>query len=262
MKKPRRLYKYRDFNDHTLDMVLSNKVYYADPSTFNDPLDTRPTLETDLDEDVLEKILRNFVERRTSAEMKAAAQTIKYGGPNTTAHIEWISRRQADRLIEEIENHATNLDVNYEDHKRLLLEHDIKGELLGQYDKGIVSLTERATCSLMWSHYGGQHRGICIGYSVPDSAIGELYKVKYGGDRLVKASKIAAMLDGNECFRAQVDEAVLLRKATGWRYEREWRLIGPHGLRDSPLELEEIVFGMRCKESVKYAMMKALEGRD
>ena len=52
-----------------------------------------------------------------------------------------------------------------------------------------------------------------------------------------------------------------MRKAHSWRYEREWRLIGQRGLQNSPLELEEGIFGMRCKPPVKYAVVKALEGR-
>ncbi len=259
---PKRLYKYRDFSNRTLDMVVSDNVYYADPSTFNDPLDTRPSLETNLDEAELEKILRSFVERRTSVDMSAAANTIKYRGPKTMDHIKRHSRRQADQLIEEIKFHAMDPEYDSEDQQRLLLGHYIEVELLRQYDKGIVSLAERATCPLMWSHYGDQHGGVCIGYSVPVTAAGNLYKVKYGGSRLVEASKVAAMLVGNDVARGQVDEAVLLRKAASWGYEREWRLIRPRGLQNSPLELEEIIFGMRCKASAKYAVMKALEGRD
>lgn len=62
------------------------------------------------------------------------------------------------------------------------------------YDRGIVSLAERANCPLMWSHYGDQHRGVCFGYSVPKGAT--LEKVRYGGARTVQASLVAAMLDG------------------------------------------------------------------
>jgi hypothetical protein len=47
-----------------------------------------------------------------------------------------------------------------------------------------------------------------------------------------------------------------------WGYEKEWRLIGPRGVNASPLEMEEIVFGMRCAAAVKYAVVKALEDRD
>ncbi len=38
---PRRLFKYRAFDNRTLGMI---NLFYADPSTFNDPLDTRPSL--------------------------------------------------------------------------------------------------------------------------------------------------------------------------------------------------------------------------
>ena len=69
------------------------------------------------------------------------------------------------------------------------------------------------------------------------------------------------MLDGDEEARHQVDEAVLTKKAVDWRYEREWRLVGPRGPHDSPLEMEEVVFGMRCSHTVKFAIVKALTGR-
>jgi hypothetical protein len=86
---------------------------------------------------------------------------------------------------------------------------------------------------------------------VPAEIGEDLHKVKYGGSRLVPTSKVIAMLNGDGDARREVDEAILLRKAASWRYEREWRLIGQRGLQDSPLELEEVIFGMRCKESVK-----------
>ena len=51
-------------------------------------------------------------------------------------------------------------------------------------------------------------------------------------------------------------------KRLSWRYEREWRVIGDQGLQDSPLEMEEIIFGLRCKASAKYAVMKAFKERE
>ena len=67
----------------------------------------------------------------------------------------------------------------------------------------------------MWSHYGDQHRGICVGYSVPEDAADEVRRVDYGGDRKVWVSQVAAMLEGNQVARRKVDDAVLLRKAEG-----------------------------------------------
>ena len=114
----------------------------------------------------------------------------------------------------------------------------------------------------MWSHYGDQHRGICIGYSVPERSKGDVHQVEYGGSRLVLASDVAAMLDGDDDARSKVDKAVLMRKAENWAYEQEWRMIGRRGTQNSPLEMEEIIFGMRCKPSAKYTIMKALECRE
>jgi hypothetical protein len=82
-KTPNRLYKYRSFSNRTLDQLVADQLFFADPNTFNDPLDTKPSLATDLDAEALADILGRLVEERISAEMSAAARTIKYRGPKT-----------------------------------------------------------------------------------------------------------------------------------------------------------------------------------
>lgn len=258
---PKRLYKYRSFNSLTLGMLVEDTVYFASPATFNDPLDTKPTLDADLLTGDLRTILTQMIEERTKAEMADAAKTIRYSGPRTLDHIARQSRKAAERLLSNIEYDATNPDYEGDDPEHFLLGHYVEEELLRRYDRGVFSLAERVNCPLMWSHYGDQHRGICLGYSVPDDTASEIHKIRYGGSRLVAASSIAAMLKGDEEARRRVDEGVLLKKAMPWAYEREWRLLGPRGEQDSPLELEEIVFGMRCPSTVKYAVIQALAGR-
>jgi hypothetical protein len=258
---PGGLYKYRSFSNLTLDALIGDKLFFADPSSFNDPLDTRPVLATDLDAMALAEILRRLVEERVHAEMTAAAKTIKYRGPKTVNHIEDLSRRRAEQMIAEVRYNATNPEYEVEDPARFLFGQYVEEELLRRYEKGIVCLAERSDCPLMWSHYGDQHKGVCIGYSVPEGATENLHKVSYGGSRLIEASAVAAMVGGDEAARRKVDEAVLTKKAAAWRYEREWRLIGPRGAQDSPLELEEVVFGMRCSSAVKYVIAKALAER-
>ena len=257
MEVPTRLYKYCRFDEVTLESIIYDTLYFADPSTFNDPLDSRPSLELDVDEPDLTEILKRLVEQRMKDEMSAALTTAKVRGPRAADHVERQSREQAKELLLEVEYYSTDPDGG--DLKTLLGRH-IEDELLRRYQNGIFCLAGRATCPLMWSHYGDQHRGICIGYSVP--AMTTVHKVKYGGTRLVEVSKVAAMLDGSDVDRRQVEEAVLLRKAREWEYEREWRLIGSHGAQHSTLELEEIIFGVKCGSAVKYALLKALEGRE
>lgn len=258
-ERPDRVYKYRAFSHHTLDMLVEDRLYFADPSTFNDPLDTKPRLDPDIDNQALERVLELLVVQRVEAELKAAAKTIRYKGPKTLEHIARQSQSAFKRRLEDLRYHATNPEITAADPLQLLLAAEVQAELLRRYDKGIVALGERADCPLMWSHYGDQHNGICIGYSIPADA--SVRRVRYDAEPLVKASLVEAMLDGLAGAQGQVDEAVLLRKAPAWKYENEWRLIGDRGAQDNPLELSEVVFGLRCPTTVQFTVFRALEKR-
>jgi hypothetical protein len=71
----------------------------------------------------------------------------------------------------------------------------------------------------------------------------------------------ALVQDDDAEARKNLDRDVLLRKAQGWSYEKEYRLLGFQGEQDSPLLLKEVTFGLRCPRSVVHAVAKALDGR-
>jgi hypothetical protein len=78
----------------------------------------------------------------------------------------------------------------------------------------------------------------------------------------VKTSLIARALLENDCEAQNLlDRDVLLRKAPSWRYEREWRLLGNRGVQDSPLELVDVTFGLRCPAVLKYVVVSVLNPR-
>ena len=255
--KPSRIYKYRAFNTLALEMLVEDKLFFADPSTFNDPLDAKPSFDADLPAADLENVLRTLVERRVTDEMQAAARKIHYRGPRTIEHIDRHARLAAENMLAGIRYNATNYEIA--DPLQYLLGESVHDEVIRRYDRGIVSFAKRANCPLMWSHYGDQHEGICIGYSAPADV--KLEPMAYGGERSLKASVVKAMVEGDAEAARRVDGVVLLKKAYDWRYEHEWRLIGDRGLHDSPLELEEVVFGMRCPLAVQFAVAKALAER-
>jgi hypothetical protein len=262
---PARLYKYREFNTRTLDGLVSDEIWLASPSLFNDPLDTRPSLEVDVNLERLEQALSLLIVARTTAKMQIGAKAARFRGSKTDTHIERHSLLEAERVLEEIRYVATHPD--YEDWEApgpqiSILSQYVEAELLSQYDKGIFSLSERYASPLMWSHYGDQHRGICLGYAVPADLKCRLHKVEYGGERIVRASDVCAMTAGNKSAKEAVDNAVLLRKARDWKYEREWRIIGDLGLTSVPIDMVEVIFGLRCPETVRYSVLKTLEDRD
>lgn len=96
--------------------------------------------------------------------MNAAARSIKYRSPRTIQHIDRLGRYEVERTLAEIAHRATDPDhgADQSDNHRWLLEQQLQTELMKQYDRGILSLAERNSCPLMWSH-GEQHHGLCIG---------------------------------------------------------------------------------------------------
>lgn len=263
MQTPKILFKYKSFNDQSLDLLVSDKVYCANPADFNDPLDTKPVVEPDLPDSELKKILETLIEKRVSSKMCDAAKFLKAGGPRTTAHIERHSKQQAKKVLGDIAYYATDpMCENPEWQRREALRRGIEEEIRQIDGKGILSLAERSDCPLMWSHYGSEHRGICIGYKIPDQEKTNIHQVQYEGSRAIETSKIQQMLNEEAGAKAEVDAAVFLRKAPSWKYEEEWRFIGERGLLDSPFELAEIIFGSRCLDSAKYILVKALENRN
>ena len=86
MKTPRRLYKYRAFSDRTLSSLVEDQLFFADPSTFNDPLDTKPGVEIDLAEDQLETML---------AAQMAAVHNATMTFARRLAHVENIQQQDS-----------------------------------------------------------------------------------------------------------------------------------------------------------------------
>ena len=259
---PKILYKYRPFNERTISALIGDKLFFADPATFNDPLDTSPHLKPDISAQELKSALRTLVEERVSSEMKSAAKATKLKGPKTQKHIENHSIKQANITIERISYDAENPEYNeIDDPLKFLLAGELEYELLRRYNKGVFSMSAKATCPLMWSHYGDQHRGVAIGYSIPKDCRDRLHKVVYGGSRVLSANSVVSMMNGNIKAQEQVDETVLLRKAKSWSYECEWRLLDRRGLQDSDLELKSVVFGLRCPDTIRYSIIKSLENR-
>ena len=100
---------------------------------------------------------------------------------------------------------------------------------------------------VMWSHYADAHRGVCLGFSTTsaDSPFAAAERVSYQHSRAFELSRRHLDLDMHGLLQLSVRRG-LLSKATQWRYEDEWRLIGPPGLREYPHNaLVEVVIGHR-----------------
>ena len=239
VKLPRRLYKYRKFNASTLRLISQGEAYYADPRTFNDPLDCRPVIRIDTDVQALEKVCYRML-------------VLVHGKP---------------RALDIMNNHRY-LSTEYGNFRKDQaatdcytegLRQEIKGLLYEEMrENGVLSLGARWDCPLMWSHYADEHRGLCIEYNVANHKCDQLSKVDYASSGEIAVSDLFSWkVRGSDAARVSVHNAFFYAKAGQWRYEREWRDVATtSGAVDSPFAISAIHFGLRCDYAVVTSVVK------
>ncbi len=199
-----RLYHYGDFTPEWLEDTLRNKVIHcADPAKLNDPWDCRVWFD-------YAPHLRNPAERE-----KLIAFYRKSISPETLN----------DPLRPIFENRLRNND------EELIRAVEQSSAFLTQHlqQRRIYCLTPDPLSTLMWSHYGGDHTGICLEFHVGNSlfwaARGVRYREAYPAFVLTEVNSSNAI-------------DFILTKAKCWEYEQEYRLIGSPKLPDNdPLKL-------------------------
>lgn len=130
---------------------------------------------------------------------------------------------------------------------------------------GVFSLSYNPLQELIWAHYGGSHRGFCIGYDIQKLVEFEP-NVHYSLD--VQYSNAVPSLQSNDLLSTESPVGVLRKmlgvKSKPWAYEEELRVITvPPGLHEHDYRAVKVVyFGLRCPESTKVAIMETLAGRN
>ena len=238
-RTPTRLYKYRAFNTNTLRLLTEAEVYYANPTSFNDPLDCSPTIQIDVDRKSLEKLCYRML--------------VKVSGKATA--VDEINNHRY--MSTEYGDYKTQPDV--EDYYMRMLASHVKRLLYAELGgRGILSLGQRWDCPLMWSHYADEHRGLCIEYSMTENACANLAPVNYKNPRSIKISELIAWkIDGSTDAETSVRHTFFFVKAPQWRYEKEWReVVEKSGPSSAPFRVSAIYFGLRCDVSVITALVK------
>lgn len=213
------LYKYSTWeNSHVQENIINNIWWFNTPIDFNDPFDTSPNIDVDQSKEYI----RNFL----------------------IGHL----KDEKDTIDEEILN-------------KILSDENLLRNLAREVDRsklentryGITCFSSVNNSILMWSHYGDQHKGICLGYEIPkDMENGivinkikyKLFDVIYSDDRPMVAF-----------FKDKVDKdeigKVLNTKSTEWNYEAEKRIFGisnqymsfPNALNHPSSCLKELIIG-------------------
>lgn len=138
-------------------------------------------------------------------------------------------------------------------------------EVLEFADKsGMFSLSYNPLQELIWAHYGGSHRGFCIGYDTQklidfEPSVHHILDVQY--------SNTAPSLASSDLLLANSPMDILRKmlgaKSKPWAYEEEVRVITqPPGLHEHDYRAVKVIyFGLRCPDSTRMAVMEVLAGR-
>ena len=124
---------------------------------------------------------------------------------------------------------------------------------------GVACFTPHANSMLMWSHYGAQHRGVCVGFDEE-----KLRSSAPTNDQGRPAYVGPLMLDYSAA-RAGPDK-IFTTKSREWKYENERRLVsslqpgnpswGPGIWNVPPDSIKELVLGARMVPAVKSRVVE------
>lgn len=120
---------------------------------------------------------------------------------------------------------------------------------------------------LLWAHYGGNHKGICVGYRFIGEENNErtlLGKVEYETID-VRLRENAILLNDNSKDINLYD--LFFRKHGAWSYEEEYRIIHLHDEKNNDIyyknmEICEIYFGVKCTEENKKLIKLILKDKN
>lgn len=268
--RPRSLFKYVGFGSRILDSLWRREVYFANPIDFNDPLDCRPAVIVNTPHHDLERLARDMIIGDSGFKNLARFEQEIAGIVNSVDIRQDIvgGRRaklleDAARKIDELTNTLfPNRDIQKTDKQHFAaLVHVFERAVLQATKTGILCLSEKFDSPLMWSHYGDQHRGLCLEYDT--SGLGpsdDAHRVQYGASREIYTSEIHKwIIEGDTRSAEKVKRACLLTKSDEWKYEEEWRLFGSLGSAKTKLRLKSITFDMRCPPSIRYTVMKTFK---
>lgn len=238
--KPQRLFRYREFNENTLDALEKNLITSSKPKMFNDPFDSLLYVDK-------EAILKEVKDPRNRWKFQRWLEL----NPKLTTTLTKKQKNQIKSLLSESpRKYAFSMRLASPKLERMI-EQSIQDCI--QYIKNyqnIVCFSETQTSPTMWAYYADSHKGFVVEYDFKNyntPCVNCLHKcayqhyellfpVIYSDERFNAKDFVASfwsqqMLINSpvEVFIPKDDELALykalLYKSNDWNHEKEWRII-------------------------------------
>jgi Protein of unknown function (DUF2971) len=182
--------------------IESGMIRFTQASDFSDPFDLSPTYDMVSSED--QKRFSAEDDHEIKGSWSTTGERIRRVFSATAKGLEYLQRKFS--LMEG----SYSIDNNEQARMQLALTF------------GVLSLSEVHDHLLMWSHYADQHRGFVIEFDSENRFFAPVYGHSQPG--------LLARVDYSDT-RPHLSHSTLnrpeslLRTATIWSYEREWRMI-------------------------------------
>jgi len=231
---PKKLFRYRAFNDRSMDAFQNDIIYAVTADKFNDPYDT--LVRYDMKE--IEKWVNTVMNTETLGQMKAwYAQG--WDLPKEVKHI--LPKEMTDALkgallsIDDIKDFEGRIE---DTRQKMISQIETYFPILSETSKrysAIACFSESIESVLMWSHYANSHKGFALEYDFrptleqPIKNVG-LFPVVYSEERLDISDYIAwgvLRILGIQAKMPDIAASIknALWKSDIWAYEKEWRMI-------------------------------------
>lgn len=230
---PKVLYRYRHLQgkhrEWTKPILTDSVLYFASPSSFNDPFDCKIHFRSFLSPKQLKQKYAHLV-RRNIPELNREQRRAKVAI--------YLSTLDPDKFIAQMTNR---------------LQDAVNGV-------GVLSLSATSSNILLLSHYAASHTGLCFKFIATNntSFFGLAQQVEY----MPNYPEVDLLSHSPD----EHVQAFLLTKAIGWNYEEEWRIIdhdtGPGGKVFPEELLVEVIFGARMESKDKEALVEWVSKRN
>lgn len=259
------LYKYRNIDARTFEILKTQKIWLATASTLNDPLECRPPVFSNHE-------IYNHLSKTWGYQLMGFLHQIMHC-KETGEDFFGIYGRDLDKLARKIKK-KDDIQKKIKVANNFMLSVGAQGfsdpsfkiNSLQKHLKntGVFSLSEDPLNTLLWSHYSGEHTGVALGFeTTSESKLSnqkfcskvEYVKTlpKYSLDDFSRMQ--LTIFAGNRrpehkiLFDDPFIRRILTTKTTEWSYEKEWRYFEKEsGSHEFPGKLSEIIFGVNTPE--------------
>lgn len=186
-----KLYKYCTINQNSLSVLRDSKIWFSRPDALNDPFEFRYKISMDISDEQKKEILSTC--QGLSGGVRAL---LPFAGKPSMSDL----------------NKILNDPVAFQE-----FQHAAVSSIKKRH--GVFCLSTDKANILMWSHYGDEHKGMCIEFDMNIMRKAGLiaYEVQYEPNEYETIYFCDNEIDQ---FRK-----VALHKAPCWDYEKEYRII-------------------------------------